>query len=241
MTPPPGRRIKDEMRGLLAERGLDRSVVRSGRFLPADPALNGLSMKQVAERLQASETADAQLEAARQMMLNGGAAMVYHFMSDADVDRIMRHPLVGIASDSGVLTPGEGSPHPRGYGNAVRVLGEYVRARKVIPLEEAIRKMTSLPAEHFQFAQRGLLKAGVRCGRRRVRSRDCPRHGDVRTSARLRGRRALRAGQRRPGRARWGAHRREGRAGVARERRPQAQPFRARQLELVRAYSSVSA
>ncbi len=47
-----------------------------------------------------------------------------------------------------------------GYGNAVRVLSEYVRARKVISLEEAIRKMTSLPAQHFQFAQRGMLKQG---------------------------------------------------------------------------------
>ena len=66
----------------------------------------------------------------------------------------------GFASDSGVLVEGEGSPHPRGYGNAVRVLGEYVRERKVISLEEAVRKMTSLPAQHFQFARRGRLEAG---------------------------------------------------------------------------------
>ena len=118
-------RIKEEMRGLLAERGLKDlsfAVVASYR---ADPSLNGLSMKQVAARLQALDTADAQLEAARQMMLNGGAAMVYHFMSDADVDRIMRHPLVGIASDSGVLTPGEGSPA------SARVWQRGARARRV--------------------------------------------------------------------------------------------------------------
>ena len=153
-------RIKDEMRGLLAERGLTDlsfAVVASYR---ADPTLNGLTMKQVAGRLQGSDSADAQLEAARQMLLRGGAAMVYHFMSDRDVERIMRHPRVGFASDSGVLQPGDGVPHPRGYGNAVRVLGEYVRVRKVIALEEAVRKMTSLPAEHFRFAGRGLLKEG---------------------------------------------------------------------------------
>jgi N-acyl-D-aspartate/D-glutamate deacylase len=153
-------RIEAEMRGLLAERGLadlSFAVVASYR---ADPSLNGLSMKQVAARLTGSDSADAQLESARRMMLNGGAAMVYHFMSDADVERIMRHPLVAIASDSGVLLPGEGSPHPRGYGNTVRVLGEYVRTRRVIALEEAIRKMTSLPAEHFRLARRGLLKPG---------------------------------------------------------------------------------
>ena len=153
-------RIKDEMRGLLAERGLSDlsfAVVASHR---ADPSLNGLTMKQVAARLQGSDSADAQLEAARQMLLRGGAAMVYHFMSDRDVERIMRHPRVGFASDSGVLQPGDGVPHPRGYGNAVRVLGEYVRVRKVISLEEAVRKMSSLPAEHFRFAGRGLLKEG---------------------------------------------------------------------------------
>ena len=55
---------------------------------------------------------------------------------------------------------GEGVPHPRGYGNAVRVLGRYVREQKVISLEEAIRKMTSLPAAQFGFADRGRLAAG---------------------------------------------------------------------------------
>ena len=59
-----------------------------------------------------------------------------------------------------MLTPGAGVPHPRGYGNNARVLGEYVRVRKVISLEEAIRKMTSLPAKHFRFADRGLIKEG---------------------------------------------------------------------------------
>jgi N-acyl-D-amino-acid deacylase len=93
-------------------------------------------------------------------MIAGGASMVYHFMSDEDVERIMRHPFVGFASDSSVLAAGDGVPHPRGYGNSVRVLGEYVRTRRVIALEEAVRKMTSLPARHFQFSNRGLIKEG---------------------------------------------------------------------------------
>jgi N-acyl-D-amino-acid deacylase len=153
-------RIKEEMRALLAERGLSDlsfAVVASSR---SNPELNGLSMKQVAAKLKGSESADAQFEAAREMMLGGGASMVYHFMSDGDVDRIMKHPHVSIASDSSVLTKGEGTPHPRGYGNNARVLGEYVRRRHVITLEEAIRKMTSLPAEQFRFTGRGLIKEG---------------------------------------------------------------------------------
>jgi N-acyl-D-amino-acid deacylase len=153
-------KIKSEMTQLLAERGLrdlSFAVVASHR---ADAALNGLSMKQVAARRFGSDTADAQLEAARAMMLAGGASMVYHFMSDADVDRIMRHPQVGVASDAGVIGFGDGVPHPRGYGNNARVLGAYVRGRRVITLEEAIRKMTSLPAGHFRFANRGTIRAG---------------------------------------------------------------------------------
>jgi N-acyl-D-amino-acid deacylase len=86
--------------------------------------------------------------------------MVYHFMSEDDVERIMKHPQVGIASDSSVLVDGEGVPHPRGYGNTARVLGEYVRTRRVISLEEAVRKMTSLPAEQFHFQDRGVVKVG---------------------------------------------------------------------------------
>ncbi len=154
-------KIKAEMHGLLAERGLSDLSFAVVASHPADAALNGLTMKQVAAKLKGADSADAQLEAARDMMLAGGASMVYHFMSDADVDRIMKHPFVGIASDSSVLLMGDGVPHPRGYGNNARVLGEYVRVRKVIPLEEAIRKMTSLPADHFSFVGRGRLAVGA--------------------------------------------------------------------------------
>jgi N-acyl-D-amino-acid deacylase len=153
-------RIKKEMAGLLAERGLqDLSFAIVASYAP-DQTLNGLSMKQVAARLKDADSADAQFEAARQMMLAGGASMVYHFMSDQDVVRIMQHPKVSFASDSGVLDYGDGVPHPRGYGNTARVLGEYVRARHVMSLEEAIRKMTSLPAGHFRFSNRGVLRPG---------------------------------------------------------------------------------
>lgn len=158
--PPTWEKIKTEMRAQLAGRGfpdLSFSVVASHT---ADPSLNGLSLKQVAAKLQGSDSLEAQIEAAREMMIHGGASMVYHLMSDEDVERIMKHPQVSIASDSSVLTPGEGVPHPRGYGNTVRVLGEYVRKRHVISIEEAVRKMTSLPAQHFRFARRGLLKDG---------------------------------------------------------------------------------
>jgi N-acyl-D-amino-acid deacylase len=159
-TPATWEKIKVEMAALLAERGLrDLSFAVVALYKP-DPSVNGLSMLQVAQRRKGSDSADAQFEAAREMLLEGGASMVYHFMSDDDVDRIMKHPEVSIASDSSVLAFGDGVPHPRGYGNNARVLGTYVRARHVISLEEAVRKMTSLPAAHFRFAGRGVLAAG---------------------------------------------------------------------------------
>jgi N-acyl-D-amino-acid deacylase len=153
-------KIKKEMAALLAERGLHDLSFAVVAMHRADTSLNGLSMKQVAARIGGSDSADAQFEAARTMMLAGGASMVYHFMSDADVERIMRHPQVGFASDASVIGFGEGVPHPRGYGNNARVLGTYVRGRHVISLEEAIRKMTSLPAGHFRFANRGTIRTG---------------------------------------------------------------------------------
>jgi N-acyl-D-amino-acid deacylase len=159
-TPATWRKIKDEMVAMLAERGLrDLSFAVVAMYAP-DRSLNGLSMQQVALKRGGADTVDAQLEAAREMMLEGGASMVYHFMSDEDVDRIMRHPQVSVASDASVIAYGDGAPHPRGYGNTARVLGTYVRARHVLSLEEAIRKMTSLPAAHFKLVNRGAIRTG---------------------------------------------------------------------------------
>jgi N-acyl-D-amino-acid deacylase len=154
-------RIKKEMQALIEERGFRDLAWAAVASYRSNPSLNGLSVKEVAQRVVGSASADAQLEAARQLMLGGGATMVYHFMSEADIERIMKHRSVGIASDSSVLDGDGGVPHPRGYGNAVRVLGVYVRERKIISLEEAVRKMTSLPAEHFRFADRGVIREGA--------------------------------------------------------------------------------
>jgi N-acyl-D-amino-acid deacylase len=154
-------KIREEMRGLLAERGFtDLSFAVVAGYAP-DRALEGLSMKEVARRLIGTDTPDAQFEAARRMLRAGGAGMVYHLMSEEDVESILRHPWVAVASDGDVQVLGEGSPHPRSYGNNARILAAYVRERKVIPLEESIRKMTALPAAHFRLDGRGLVKEGA--------------------------------------------------------------------------------
>jgi len=86
--------------------------------------------------------------------------MVYRQMAELDVQSIMRQQFTMIASDSGVRNFGSGVPHPRGYGNNARVLGKYVRELKIIPLEDAIRKMTSLPAQTFNLRDRGQIREG---------------------------------------------------------------------------------
>jgi N-acyl-D-aspartate/D-glutamate deacylase len=91
--------------------------------------------------------------------------MVIFAMDEEDVQRIMRHPLQMVGTDSGASgTTGfmrRGKPHPRGYGTYPRVLGRYVRESGVLTLEEAIRKMTSFPAQRFGLQSRGLLKPGM--------------------------------------------------------------------------------
>jgi dihydroorotase/N-acyl-D-amino-acid deacylase len=95
-------------------------------------------------------------------MLRGGASMVYHVLDEGDVERIMAHPQVMVASDGRLTRPGDGVPHPRSYGTFPRVLAHYVRDRGVLPLEAAVRKMTSMPADRIGLADRGRIAVGMK-------------------------------------------------------------------------------
>ena len=94
------------------------------------------------------------------IMMKGGASAVFHGMSEEDIKRIMQYPFNMFASDATIRVLNSGMPHPRGYGTNARVLARYVREQHVISLEEAIRRMTSLPAQKFQLNGRGLLREG---------------------------------------------------------------------------------
>jgi dihydroorotase/N-acyl-D-amino-acid deacylase len=74
----------------------------------------------------------------------------------------MRHPQTMIASDGRLTRPGDGHPHPRWYGTFPRVLARYVRERRVLTLEDAIHKMTGMPAATLRLADRGRILAGAR-------------------------------------------------------------------------------
>lgn len=133
------------------------AVVASFR---GDVTLNGMNIVEAARKLRGSDSVEDQIEVILEIERRGGASGVFHGMSEDDLKKFMAHPQTMIASDSGERVFGEGVPHPRGYGNNARVLGRYVRELHVITLEDAVRKMTSLPAEHFQLRGRGVLREG---------------------------------------------------------------------------------
>src|SRR5688500_7347666 len=89
---------------------------------------------------------------------------VYFLMSEENIAKQLRKPWVSVGSDGGSMAPEgiflTGNPHPRAYGNFARLLGKYVREDKVITLEEAVRRLSGLPAANLGLERRGLLKAG---------------------------------------------------------------------------------
>jgi len=98
--------------------------------------------------------------AARLLQEEDNAVVIIHFsMEEGDVRRVLRHPTCMIGSD-GIPSP-EGKPHPRLYGTFARILGTYVREAGVLSLQEAVRRMTSLPAKKFRLADRGEVRAGA--------------------------------------------------------------------------------
>lgn len=119
----------------------------------------GQTLTQVA-RARGQEPVDAALDLLSEA--GGEILTIVHGQSEDNLRRIMRHPLTAIASDGWTLSPAAGGrPHPRSYGTYARVLGRYVREEKVLGLEEAVRKMTSLPARRLGLTGRGVLEPGA--------------------------------------------------------------------------------
>ena len=147
-------------RHLREERGGDPGTIVMATCA-GDPSLNGQSLAGILEErgrpVDVGEAASLAIELHEQ----GGCQVVLHSMSEADVRQIMRHPWTMIASDGGIPIPGSGVPHPRNYGAFARVLGRYARDGGILSLEEAIRKMTSLPAARLGLDDRGLLRPGA--------------------------------------------------------------------------------
>lgn len=154
-------KIMDEMKKNLADMGEpDYTFATVARF-SADTSYEGKTIPEIAALKGRAPGVESQIETIFDLMSAGGAAMTYRLMGDLDIERIMRYPFTAIASDGGVMEPGAGNPHPRSYGTNARVLGEYVRSRGVLSLEDAVRRMTGLPARTFSLRDRGLIREGM--------------------------------------------------------------------------------
>lgn len=119
----------------------------------------GMRVSEIAKRRGDADPADTCLTL---MAEDGGRISgMFHTMSEDDVRLVMRQPWVSIASDgSAINLDAPGVPHPRNYSTNARVLGYYVRDQHVLTLEDAIRKMTSLPAEILGLRDRGQIREG---------------------------------------------------------------------------------
>jgi dihydroorotase/N-acyl-D-amino-acid deacylase len=127
-----------------------------------DRSLAGKTLAEVTQARGMEPTIENAAEVAIDIQKRGGCSAIYHAISEEDVERILRSPYTMIASDGGIPVFGYDVPHPRNYGTFARVLGRYVRERKTLPLEEAVRKMSSFPAGRFRIADRGLLRPGMK-------------------------------------------------------------------------------
>lgn len=129
---------------------------------PHDERLAGQSLAGLTRARGLPPTIENAADTAITLQLKGGCAAIYHAIAEEDVERILRHPFTMVASDGGIPSFGVAAPHPRSYGTFARVLGRYVRERKILSLEEAVRRMTSLPAQRLNLPDRGLLRPGMR-------------------------------------------------------------------------------
>ena len=129
-------------------------------YYKKDKRFNGLNVVEAAKLRYENDNLDHQISLIFEIEMNGGASAVFHGMHEDDARAFLRHPHTMFASDSSVRAYNVGVPHPRGYGNAARFLARYVRDQRQLKLEEAIRKLTYLPASTFKLRGRGAIHKG---------------------------------------------------------------------------------
>lgn len=142
--------------------GWDGVVLANARN-PENAHYNGKSLTEIGKEM-GKDPADAAFDLVAQGQ--GRVMAIYYMMSEPDIETALRFPWTSIGSDAGASAQdGEsdatGLPHPRSYGNFPRLIAQYVRERKVLTLEEAVRKMTSWPATRFRLDHRGSIKEGI--------------------------------------------------------------------------------
>ena len=148
-------RIAAAIRDNLVRRGGAATLVVSS-YGP-DRGLEGRSLAAIAKSRQVDP-----VDLVVALLERGDGGLVSFNMSEADIAHIMRQPWTMTCSDGDLTAAGDGKPHPRGYGAFARKLGVYVRERGIVSLEDAVRSMTSLPAQVFGLKDRGVIRRGAR-------------------------------------------------------------------------------
>ena len=127
-----------------------------------DPSIEGKTLADVLAERGRQATVENAADLALEIVERGGASAVFHAIAEEDVERILASPLTMVASDGEIPVFGRGAPHPRSYGTFARVLAVYVREKRLLTLEEAVRKMTSFPAARLGLPDRGLVRPGMK-------------------------------------------------------------------------------
>jgi dihydroorotase/N-acyl-D-amino-acid deacylase len=127
-----------------------------------DASLAGKNLADITRARGMEPTLENGAETVLWITEQGGCQGIFHAMDEEDLERILRHPATMVASDGEIPIPGRGSPHPRSNGTFARVLGVYVREKGALTLEEAVRKMSSFPAQRLGLTDRGVLRPGMK-------------------------------------------------------------------------------
>jgi N-acyl-D-amino-acid deacylase len=158
-------RLKDKQSTQLIKKEI-AAVLRAGwrkSFIAECPAKKEYQGKSLEDILKETDRFDDPYQGLLDLLLEieGNATIIIFMMDEDDIRTVMSSPLSSFISDSWVTAPSAGGkPHPRAYGTFPRVLGKYVREEKLLTLEQAIKKMTSLPAGKIGLKSRGILKEG---------------------------------------------------------------------------------
>ncbi|MBN2409216.1 MAG: D-aminoacylase [Candidatus Aminicenantes bacterium] len=156
-------RVKNHLieRRLTSRRGINKLQGILVAECRTFPDYEGKNLEQILELLQKEPSVENAGDLIIEIEKAGGASAVFFQMDEADVETLMRLPYLMIGSDGAVQVRGRGFPHPRSYGTFPRIIGRYVREKGVLRLEEAIRKMTSLPAQALKIKDRGQIREGM--------------------------------------------------------------------------------
>jgi N-acyl-D-amino-acid deacylase len=127
-----------------------------------DRTLDGKSLSDIAKARGRQVNFENAAETLLEIQKSGGCSAVYHAISEDDVERILRYPFTMIGSDGEIPHFGVGAPHPRSYGTFARVLARYVRERHTLTLEDAVHRMSGIPADRLKLFDRGLLRPGMK-------------------------------------------------------------------------------